>query len=645
MNFARWKRYAPLVAVGWLGCNGCQKADDTADVRTREACSAQEPLRQVFWGDLHIHTRNSFDAWVYDIRATPADSYAFARGETIYGPPLDGEGVGTTPLRLERALDFAAVTDHAAFLGEISACSDETSAGYDTETCVDYREGTALSIQVFGTKLAAENPERFEDLCGAGGIDCLARAGDVWADLQEAAEDAYDRTSACTFTSFVGYEWTGATNISNYHRNVIFRNYHVPDLPTSYFEEPTARGLWMALEDECLNAGNDCDVLAIPHNSNMSNGQQFQLEVPFGADATEEAERRAALEPLFEIFQHKGDAECIEGLSGYTGDPDELCHFEKIRLDEFEDCGDTPGNGAMAGFGCVSKLDFLRGILIEGLKKERELGVNPFPLGVVANTDTHAGTAGRVNEADFNGHLGGVDDEPEERIVEPGLNPGAVTDNPGGMMGVWAESNDRDALFDAMLKKETFGTSGPRIPVRMFAGSGWDDALCEDPNWVATADEEGVPMGGSLNSAAIAVETAPSFVVSALQDAGTDAYPGTPLQRIQIVKGWLDAKGEGHIRVVDVVGEENDASVDLDTCETQGDGYASLCGVWTDDDFDATEDAFYYARVLENPVCRWSWRDCLSMKEADRPDYCDGETIAATVQERAWTSPVWWQAE
>lgn len=645
LNSRTLQRFGAVALAGLIGCNGCQKGADTAEVRTREACVDQDPLRQVFWGDLHIHTRHSFDAWIYDVRATPDDAYAYAKGEVIYGPPLDAAGQGTVALQLERPLDFAAVTDHAAFLGEISACTDETSTVYETETCVDYREATALSIQIFGTKLAAVDPERFEELCGDGGIDCLAQAGDVWRATQDAAEAAYDRSDACSFTSFVGYEWSGATNISNFHRNVIFRNYRVPELPTSYFEAPTARELWMTLEDDCLNAGTGCDVLAIPHNSNMSNGQQFQLEVPFGADATEEAERRAALEPLFEVFQHKGDAECIEGLSGYVGDPDELCHFEKIRLDEFNDCGDTPGSGAMAGFGCVSNLDFLRGILLEGLKKEREVGVNPFPLGVVANTDTHAGTSGRVNEAAFSGHLGSADDTPEERVVEPGFNPGSVTDNPGGLMGVWAESNDRDALFDAMLRKETFGTSGPRIPVRMFGGEGWTSALCEDVDWVDTADSSGVPMGGSLNSASKPIDTAPSFIVSALQDAGTSNYPGTPLQRIQIVKGWVDDAGEGHIRVVDVAGEDNGASVDLETCETQGTGAASLCGVWTDDDFDASEDAFYYARVLENPVCRWSWRDCLAMEEDERPAYCDGQTISPTIQERAWTSPVWWSAD
>jgi len=476
------------------------------------------------------------------------------------------------------------------------------------------------------------------ELCGAGGADCLSESGDVWSQIQGAAEEAYDRSSACEFTSFVAYEWSGATNVSNYHRNVIFRNHVVPELPTSYFEEPTSVGLWQALQRDCLDGVDGCDVLAIPHNSNYSNGNLFQPFTPAGEDEGEWAAFRASMEPLVEIYQHKGDSECIEGVSGILGTADELCGFEKVRPQPIVDCGDAPGSGGMATLGCVHRLDSIRGVLLEGMKEELRTGVNPYRLGIIASTDTHSGTPGMVQEDGYVGHLGMEEGTAANRLKQPDLNPGGHTNSPGGLTAVWAEENSRDALFDALRRREVYGTSGPRIALRFFAGWELSEQSCSDADWVASGYDGGVPMGGVLQGGA---GQSPVFVAQALRDAGTATRQGTPLQRIQIVKGWIDAEGKAQISIADLAGGDNEASVNLDTCALEGGGSDSLCGSWVDPDFDATQPAFYYVRVVENPTCRWSWRDCLSMPADERPEACFDEGIPQRIQERAWSSPIW----
>jgi len=605
---------------------------DTFD-DTREDCAVQVPERQLLWGDLHVHTAYSFDAWVYDVRATPDDATRFAKGEALAIPPLDADGNGTATLQLERPLDFVAITDHAGLLGETQGCVQPDSAAYDTEFCVGYRAADAQSIRDIATILASEEPEHHEEICTD--FDCEQATLDAWQDMQQTAEAHYDRTSACSFTTFVGYEWTSARGVSNYHRNVIFRSATVPTAPATVFDEPRPEDLWRALDRDCI-AVEGCDVLAIPHNSDMSNGQQFVPDWDWAETEAEGAALRARMEPLIEIYQHKGDAECRNDQWGILAATDEACAFEKQRAEGATDCEDGVGNGGMAGFGCVSRLDYLRGILLEGLVEEQRLGVNPYALGVIASTDTHSGTPGYVREDAWLGHLGGFEDDPEERLAAPADVPGGYPNSPGGLVGAWSVSNDRDALFDAFRAREVMGTSGPRIAVRFFGGELADD-LCDAADLVAQADEHGVPMGGRLTG-----QEAPTFVVHALMDPGTTETPGTELQRAQIVKGWLDADGERHIEVIDVAGGDNEATVDPDTCETSGSGAAELCGTWTDPDWDAAQPAFYYARVLENPVCRWSTRDCNTLGEGggERPEVCDDGTLAETIQERAWTSPI-----
>ena len=595
-----------------LAC--ADRAPDTAGELPR--CAAYADERQLFWGDLHVHTSLSFDAYPYDVRLEPRDAYAFARGEAVKLPPLGADGEGTVSVQLERPLDFVAVTDHSEFLGEVALCTTEGSSVYDSGECEHYRTQRERGFQAMGVQLAVEEPGRIEEICGDGEA-CTEQATDTWSQVQLAAHEAYDSTDACELTTFVGYEWTGATDNTNLHRNVIFRNEHVPDLPVSYYDEPTPEGLLRRLASDCLGLPG-CDVLSIPHNSNLSNGRMFQRDL----DA-ETAQLRATMEPLFELYQHKGDSECRNGLA--FGE-DELCTFEKFPLmrEDPDDCGDGYGAGGMSGGGCVSDRDYLRGILAEGLRIEASVGVNPYRLGVVASTDTHQATPGLALEEGFEGHLGIVEDDPDERLSNPGLTPGGVVNSGGGLAAVWATENRRDAIFDALRRRETYGTSGPRIALRFFAGD-FDDELCDDPDLVATADAAGVPMGASWSGT-------PTFVVSAAHD-----LDGLPLQRAQIVKGWLE-DGEPRVEVFDVAGGDDGASVDLETCEPSPTGSASLCGVWTDPS-PPDGAAWYYARVVEDPSCRWSWRDCLG--DGADEENCADESIPKTVQERAWSSPIW----
>lgn len=623
-----------LLAAVAGGCGDSDNLPPAAGGSTVQACSDYNSLRSVYFGDLHVHTTYSFDAYIWDTRTTPNQAYAFARGQSLRLPPFDANGNGTREVHLDRPLDFAAVTDHSEFLGEIETCSTPGSPTYDSSICQEVRDGKSVAFASLGIQLTAQVPRRLQDICGADGTICLNALMPVWSRIQAAAAAAYDR---CHFTSFIAYEYSRSPSGSTMHRNVIFRNTHVV-VPISAFEEPTPQGLWRELQHMCIDAGTGCDVLAIPHNSNESNGRMFHVEYP-GAqtidDERAQAELRAAMEPLVEVYQHKGDSECMNGLSGIVGAPDEQCDFEKRRHPPFPDCGDGTGQlGAVDG-GCVSRLDFVRGALLAGLQEQERIGANPYQMGFIGSTDTHNGTPGFTNERTFVGHQGSNDASPQVLL---GAN---ITFGPGGLAAVWAEQNTRDSLFDALRRKETFATSGTRITVRVFGGWSFPTGLCGDPQLVRTGYAQGVPMGGMLPARPSGAS--PTFVISALRDPGTTAQPGTPLQRLQIIKGWL-VNGEPHQQVYDVAGDaQNGATVDLNTCAPVGPGADELCTVWTDPAFDATQRAFYYVRVLENPSCRWSTWLCNRLPLDGRPAACTDPNVPKTIQERAWTSPIWYE--
>jgi hypothetical protein len=627
-----WLTLSGLALALALALGACKPEDEPAFVEQREPCSDNNPLRNVYFGDLHVHTSYSFDAYINSVDVDPFAAYEFARGGAVEIPDDVG---GVVTHQLERPLDFAAVTDHGEYLGEVSACKDPDSPAYSSDLCIGLREGDPAVLVQWGLGLGAQTPVRPKAICETD--DCPGHLRDAWARTQDAAEAAYDRSAACSFTSFVAYEWSGAKTLSNLHRNVVFRSERVPAIPATHFEEPDYWGLWRALDRDCIEGLDGCDVLAIPHNSNWSNGNMFIAEYPEG-DEVELASLRARLEPLIEIYQHKGDSECSNGLANPLGAPDELCEFEKLRTGVFEDCGEGTGMRGMVNGGCVSRLDFARGILTEGLREQQRIGVNPYKLGLMASTDTHNGTPGAVEEYNYPGHFGAAEGSSAQRLT--GTLPGGPLNSPGGLIAVWAEQNSRESLFDAMRRRETYGTSGPRIAVRMFGGWDLPADICGRADLVELGYERGVPMGGDLPTPPEA-GAAPGFVVQALKDPGTATTPGTDLERIQIIKGWVDADGQSHVEVFDIAGGQNGASVDTSTCATEGAGDAQLCGYWVDPDHDPAERAWYYARVVENPVCRWTTRDCNALAAAgeDLPAACD--TAIAVIQERAWTSPIW----
>jgi hypothetical protein len=608
-------------------------------VESRPACAESHPLRQLYWGDLHVHTALSFDAYSSQLRAGPADAYAFARGEPLALPPYDEEGQAQRSLKLERPLDFAAVTDHAEYFGEVRSCIEIGSDGYETAACEAMRSAGGATFS-FGVQLSNPNPQRFA-WCRDPQGDCAQRAQSAWQEVQDAAEAAYDRSPACRFTSLVGYEYSSAVEVSNLHRNVIFRSASVPATPTSFFEAPTAAELWRKVDQDCSALG-DCEVLMIPHNSNLSNGRMFAPAFEATEANTENFALRQRMEPLMEVYQHKGDSECMNGFDSPLGSIDEFCGFEKVHPDEFQDCGDSIGGFGMLAQGCVSQSDFARGALIDGLRRAKSSGINPLKLGLIASTDTHNASPGAVSEKAFAGHKGMDDGPPEDRLGGDDITAGTWRDSPGGITGVWAQENSRDGLFEALKRREVFGTSGPRIAVRFFGGFGLDEGLCSDANMVESAYESGVPMGSDLPQPGW-FSNKPTFLLQALQDPGTEDERGAPLSRIQIIKGWLDQQGKAHVKVHDLAKGSGDFTTDEQTCSSSGSGSASLCATWTDEAFDAQENAYYYARVIAEPTCRWSAYLCGRLSDEARPETCNNPDLPARIAERAWSSPIWYQ--
>jgi hypothetical protein len=609
--------------------------------------------RAVFFGDLHVHTAISLDASLFGTRNRPDDAYRFARGQAIELRALLSNQPALAA-RLARPLDFAAVTDHAENQGAVSLCRTPGSSAYATEACSEFRE--ALSTlgdggieETFPRLRRAARAIRGEAVCGADGSLCLQAAADPWRETQEAATRWNEPHR---FTTFVAYEYSPLPENSKVHRNVIFRNDAVIDLPISSDMEPSVIRLWQRLRAECIDAENGCDAIAIPHNSNLSNGRLFALDYGGASDPAAQAEvarLRARLEPVVEMFQTKGQSECRNGMWKVLGATDELCNFEQYRdwdpsleklpwlwqimgrvgswLSPMDDCRDASGSGALLGRGCVSRLDYVRTALAAGLAEERRIGVNPYPFGLIGSTDAHDGSAGDVDEWTRDGASRHV---PARQLGR---------DNPGGLAAVWAEENTREALFRALRRRETYATSGPRMQVAFFGGWDLPDDLCHAPGLVTRGLAGGVPMGGQLSARPGA--RSPRFVISALRDPGTPEHPGEQLQRVQIIKVWAGKGAELHQRVFEVAASDTEAGVNLETCETRGSGADALCGAWQDPDFDASRRAAYYARVIERPSCRFLARTCRALAADGRPRACDDTRVAKQVRERAWTSPIW----
>lgn len=618
------------MALAFLSLGSTPEDDSRVPLSPQAPCANPDPNRRPYFGDLHVHTSLSIDASTRGTRALPADAYAFAKGGALGLPPYNKQGQPGHEIRLDRPLDFAAVTDHAELLGEAALCANPDSPAYDNYACKMVRRwpGFGGRYLLFGAVYLSK-PHRFS-LCGPHGERCSAATGDVWKLIRQAAEDAQDHSPECKFSAFVAYEWTLSPGGTNLHRNVIFKDSAVPRRPISVYEASRPEALWRQLQSQCRDSIDGCDVLAIPHNSNVSNGLMFRTVNSDGTPMTaEDARRRADLEPLVEIMQSKGDSECIPG----SLNPDEQCGFEKLNYRTFTE------NALNMGSSDAPPSSFVRSALGEGLKLEESLGVNPFKLGIIASTDTHMAAAGYVTEDDFIGH--GF--SPPSRSNRASL-PDLVVHNPGGLTAVWAEENSRASLFAAMKRRETFGTSGPRMSVRFFGGTDWPSDLCARPDAVSYAYQHGVSMGGDLK---VVADGKASFFFDARMDVGTDAHPGTQLERVQLVKGWLEG-GKVHEEVVDVLGQKS-GPIPETGCAALPGGAERLCGVWQDPHFVPGQQAYYYVRVLELPTCRWSARLCdakgVSCAEGKIPDgleACCAKGVPRRIQERAWSSPIWY---
>ena len=606
---------------------------------------APNPDRDAYFGDLHVHTEYSFDAYNFGTTATPYDAYRYAQGEAIMHP-------SGYQVQLRTPLDFYAVTDHAMFLGLVKEAADTSTefSKYDVaEPIHNINDPDNLGITSIIQRVvnfAGFIPDTLAgiqngSIDGNMTTDVTRRA---WLDTINAAEQFNDPGK---FTTFVAYEYTtGSDDRGNLHRNVIFRGSEkLPAVPFSRLNSQNPEGLWDWMDG--LRA-QGVESLAIPHNSNGSNGQMFKL-VDWAGNPLDNAyvERRLRNEPLVEITQIKGTSDTHPALSPN----DEWADFEIYPLRVGTTLPSDP-NGS-----------YVRQALQNGLALEASGIKNPFQFGLVAASDTHV-AASTDDESTFFSKAGILDGEPvgrgsvpvsllygaairlyaPENLVEVDgrtylQGGGFETWSASGIAGVWAEENTRDAIYDAFRRKETFATSGPRIKVRFFASTAFDQDMLADSQLVARAYAEGVAMGGELS----ANGNVPSFIVWASGDPR-----GTPLQRMQVIKGYVK-DGEPMEQVYDVACSDglqpdpathrcpdNGAKVDLSDCSITTDvGDGEMLTLWQDPEYDADVDAFYYTRVLENPTCRWSTWDALREGVEPRAD------LHKTLQERAWSSPIW----
>ena len=635
----------PLLAAACAGPEPTAPATDDAQPAAENAGAGPEvernPLRNAYFGDFHVHSSWSLDAYsLGGNRNDPAMAYRFGRGEEVN--TADGR-----VLRLRVPLDFMAVTDHDIWLGTVHLCLDESDAAYDTPTCEQVRANAWFGYGDFESRGRVP-----ADICGqneptmSADNKCYERARHQWHEVQRNA-DTFNEPGR--FTTFPAYEWTAnPPGFGHLHRNVIFRGDAVPEWGgSSVAMENRPERLWKWLAEACTG---DCQVLAIPHNSNLSGGSAFEeyAWIPYTAQTLR---LRAWAEPLVEIHQIKGNSECYLGL----GATDEECNFENYQ----PIC--EPGQRS----GCASASDYVRNALKAGLRLEADYGVNPFKFGIIASPDDHQSLAGAADEEEFatrpvkfgtSGGFGMADQGPFGPPWFGDEPDGGNANNPGGLVGVWAEANTREAIFDALRRRETFGNSGPRIHVRFFAGWDYPADLDTRRDMLEAAYAGGVPMGSDLpDPPGGDTGDGPSFVVWAIKDPAS-----ANLQKVQIVKGWATTNepsaqyAPSGVQTAEQVYDvacadglepdprthrcaDNGARVDLSDCSYSTDlGAAELSTTWTDPDFDPAQRAFYYVRVLENPTCRWTTHRALARGVAPPP------SDPPTVKERAWSSPIWY---
>lgn len=687
---SRVQFFALTTALTLAGCDGGDTNRDDDAVETDDssedtiACPEDEHKR-VLWGDLHVHTNYSFDAYTFNYLSGPDEALAFARGAEV-GYPCDLDpSVPCTTRTIAQPLDFVALTEHAEYLGVATACGADGSVE-NPMFCELFETVVVGAIEYIVTGNGA-TPEIINE---------VGDPVDSWQQVQSASDAAYE---PCEFTTLHAYEYSPQVQGGMMHRNVFFLGEDIPGNVISSFDADDEWDLWSSLDADCPPGpeGPDCEYITIPHNANLSDGRMFQSPPLVGSGTEservatqEQIEQRARADVLMEVFNHKGASECHGGYAGPLSS-DEACEFEQFKP-VCQGTADDPlwckpecvevATDATRGVpdDCTTPLDQPRDALVEGLRlADQYEGVNPYAFGFVGATDTHNGDPGSVTERAFPGHGGILDSEPEQLMGRwecpdrrPGCPPGeqewtaqAMSFNPGGLTAVWARENTREGVFDALARREAYATSGARIETRLYAGWELPADLCDQlASGVEGLDPEAlgaVPMGARLEDPPVG--GAPTLVVNAVADPIT----GHPLQRIEIIKGWVDATGEGHVEVVAIAGDADAPSPAPDCTVPLRDEPERLCGRYTDPDFDPDERAFYYARVLENPSCRWNtWLcvdeevDCDELSPVDGTfsgdlegyeGCCDitregpvfrGTDRFDTIEERALTSPVFY---
>jgi len=575
-------------------------------------------VKQLYWGDLHIHTALSSDAYAMGVRALPDDVYRFARGETIE------HGAGY-PVTIGRPLDFVAVTDHAEFLGQARLANLSMPTTRQSLSTL-LREASRLDVTKAWLETMALIRENGFKL-SLDGVDAGVNR-QAW-DMSVAAAEAHNRPGE--FTTFIGWEWsaTNGDDVSTHlHRNVIYGDSDVPELPFSALDGADPPALWAFLREERKEGRK---VMAIPHNANLSAGGMYRLFDDMGQPISELATAdRATLEPISEILQVKGASETHPILSAL----DEFAGFEIANV--------VPGREATLETAVGS---YARDGLLQGLSVMEQSGSNPLEFGFIGSSDSHNASSS-TDEDRYTGKLPMMDGSAGLRTGEAGIGLRYLTPatqwGSGGLAAVWAPENTRQHIFEALAQRETYATSGPRIGLRMFGG--WDLNQTDDAagNLIDRLEEQAVPMGGRLTPLP-SEEIAPSFFVLASRDP-----VGANLDRIQIIKGWIDKSGTPQERVINVAwsdGRSADpqtgvlaplaSTVNLgEASYTNTIGAGSLRGWWHDAEFDPERPAFYYARVLEIPTPRWSTYDArrLAIPPLD----------PAVIQERAIGSPIWY---
>jgi hypothetical protein len=582
--------------------------------------------QRVFWGDTHLHTTYSPDAgMVGNFNLGPADAYRFARGEQV-------QANNGMQVKLVRPLDFLVVSDHSEYQGLMPLLR-----GGDPELLKNevgnrwynwFREGPEGQYKVF--------LEFAEDLnSNTARIPFAKIARSAWDYMLETA-DEYDEPGR--FTAFIGYEWTSTPQGNNLHRVVMYRDGAAQAgqfVPFSSFDSADPEDLWAYLARYEERTGGR--VMAIPHNANLSNGLMYDTQRLNGKKLTEDyARTRIRFEPLHEMTQMKGDSETHPRLSPN----DEFADFERM------DKGNLTGTAALTDE--MLPGSYARSALKRGMEIERELGVNPYKQGFIGSTDSHTSLA-TAGEDNYFGKASMVEPGPErwEHVliksqVDDELTSYAADTSASGLAAVWASENTRAAIFDAMERRETYATTGPRIIVRVFAGWGLVEGDVHRSDFARHGYATGVPMGGDLSAAPD--NASPRFLVRALRDPD-----GANLDRVQMVKGWMDASGRTFEKVYDIaLSDDRAAGPDGkfppvgNTVDLSGPSYTNTIGdallfaYWQDPDFDADQHAFYYVRVIQIPTPRWTAYDA-KIFEIDMPD-----DIPMILQERAYTSPIWY---